>query len=499
MLRRLLQGLTAPARDAPSGDQAEAASRRALTLIAAGDLAGAEAAAQSALRAHAEDPLAHLALGRIAVARGDADRAHEALSRALAIAPDLDPARAGLAALAQSAGRLDEALHHYRAALERHARSPKLLNALGALLIERGEFEEAAKWLAQAVEIAPDLPGVRENLSRALLNARDFPAVEAVERSLVAAEPDSVRVHFRLAHALLMQGKLDDGWSEYEWRLQRPGFSGGLRNLPHWDGGDPAGRTILVASEQGLGDAILFARFVPELARRGARVRFFCRPQLERLFRASLESDDIRVSADPAADVSDVDAAVHLLSLPKALGLGRSALAPRSRYLRADAALAGAWRERLAAHPGAKVGLTWAGNPQRAGDDSRSLAPELVAPLGEALGRVTWFSLQADHPPTARRPFAMVDWMPQATDLADTAALIAALDLVISVDTSVAHLAAAVGRPLWLLAPHNVCWRWEIGDTESPWYPGVRIFRAPGLRAWPPVIDAVGRALRELP
>jgi hypothetical protein len=296
---------------------------------------------------------------------------------------------------------------------------------------------------------------------------------------------------------LLVQGKLAEGWDEYEWRLRQPGFAWGVRDLPRWDGTDPAGRTILVVAEQGLGDAILFARFVPELARRGARVRLLCRPQLERLFRASFAAESIAVMADAGAAAADADAHVHLLSLPRALGLGTAAVRRRSRYLRPDAALAEAWRERLTGLPHPRVGLTWAGNPERSGDDNRSLAPEAVAPLGAARAGASWVCLQAGLAVSAPRPFPMADLMGSVADFADTAALIGALDLVVAVDTSVAHAAAAVGTPLWVLAPHDVCWRWTMGSEQSPWYDGVRLFQARQPGEWRPVIDAAGRALRE--
>lgn len=492
MLRRLLRSLTAGPR--PEGREDPA--RRALALVESGDLDRAEAAASGALRADPGAALAHLALGRIALARGAPERARESLERALAAAPDLDAARAQLAALALRTGRHGEAIGHYRAALERNERSPELLHALGAALIETGDFAEAASTLARALALAPGLTAARENLSRALFNARRFAEAADVERALLRDDAGAIRLHLRLAHALLSQGQLDAGWAEYEWRLQQPGFTWGVRGLPCWDGGAPAGRTILVVSEQGLGDAILFVRFVPELARRGARVRVLCRPPLERLFRSSFATAGIQVTADATGDVADVDAFIHLLSLPHALGLGAAAVAPRTRYLKAEPPLGERWRQRVAAAPGLKVGLCWAGNAARSGDEARSIAPEVVAPLGRAAGGVSWFSLQANLDPSAPRPFAMTDWMASATDFADTAALIGALDLVISVDTSVAHAAAAVGTPLWLLAPHNVCWRWEMAGAESPWYPGVRSFRAARPQAWAPVIDAVGAALR---
>jgi hypothetical protein len=204
----------------------------------------------------------------------------------------------------------------------------------------------------------------------------------------------------------------------------------------------------------------------------------------------------VHVTADPAEDVSGVDAFVHLLSLPRALRLGDAAVERRARYLAVEPPLASRWRERVAGHPGLKVGLAWAGNAARSGDEARSLAADVIAPLGRAADGVSWFCLQAGLERSAPRPFAMADWMQSVSDFADTGALIGALDLVISVDTSVAHAAAALGTPLWLLAPHNVCWRWDMADADSPWYPDVRLFRAARPRAWAPVIEAVGGALR---
>jgi hypothetical protein len=474
----------------------EDGARHALALLEKGDLDGAEAAALGALRADPGSALAHLTLGRVALARGAPERARESLQRALAAAPELDAARAQLAAIAVRAGRHGEAIGHYRAALVRNERSPELVHALGAALIENGDFEEAAAVLGRALELAPGLTAARESLSRALFNARRFADAAEVERGLLRDDPTAIRLHLRLAHALLIQGQLDEGWAEYEWRLKQPGFTWGVQGLPRWDGGDPAGRTIRVVSEQGLGDAILFARFVPELVRRGARVRLLCRPQLERLFRSSFEADGVHVTSDAEEDASGVDAFVHLLSLPAALRLGTAAVERRARYLRVEPSLGEPWRQRVGEHPGLKVGLAWAGNAARSGDEARSLAAEVVGPLGAAAHGTRWFCLQAGLDRSAPRPFAMTDWMEPGTDFADTAALIGALDLVVSVDTSVAHAAAAVGTPLWMLAPHNVCWRWEMGGVESPWYPGVRLFRALRPGAWAPVIDAVGEALR---
>jgi hypothetical protein len=297
---------------------------------------------------------------------------------------------------------------------------------------------------------------------------------------------------------LLMEGKLDDGWPEYEWRLRKPGFEWGVAGLPPWDGGDPAGKTIRVITEQGLGDAILFSRFVQTLAERGAEVEFFVRPTLARLFCASFESDSVHVTSDTGGEAADADAHVHLLSLPHRLGLAREALCAEGAYLRVPHEARDKWQPRIGSLAGFKVGIAWAGNPERRGDESRTIAPEILTPLAMAAPGITWVSLQAELAPEAPRPFPiMTDPMVDVADYADTAAIIEALDLVVSVDTSVAHAAAALGKPVIVLAPHNVCWRWEMGGVESPWYPGAKVFRARGQGEWGAVVENASAAIAE--
>jgi hypothetical protein len=251
---------------------------------------------------------------------------------------------------------------------------------------------------------------------------------------------------------------------------------------------------VRVIAEQGLGDALMFARFVPALVALGARVDLLCRPALERLLRSSLGSRYIVVRSDADGPVGGIHGYVHLLSLPHRLGFGDGDLRAAGAYLAVEPATGARWRDRVGNRPGLKVGLVWAGNPERSGDDRRSLDPETVAPLGAVRG-VTWFRLQ-QHRPGADAPFPMTDLMGEVADLADTAAIVAALDLVISVDTSVAHCAAGLGKPLWLIAPLRPCWRWLVGARASPWYDGVRMFRPAGPRDWAPVIARLAGELR---
>jgi hypothetical protein len=436
--------------------------------------------------------------GRERLAKGDFEGARSAFERELANDPLSGPAHAALAELDRRDGRLDAAIAHYMTVTVRHPDEPAILNNLGSLYLETGQYDEAIRRLERAVAFAPDMTPARENLTRALFNARRFEEAETHERALVARSPDSAALHFRLGHMLLMEGKLDEGWPEYEWRLRKPGFDRGVGGLPRWEGGDPAGKTIRVITEQGLGDAILFSRFVRALADRGARVEFLVRPTLERLFAASFASDTIVVTSDPAKLSAGADGHVHLLSLPYRLGLARDALRAEGAYLKVPGDAREKWRPRIAALPGFKVGIAWAGNPERRGDESRTVAPEILTPLAMAAPGISWIGLQAGLAGDAPRPFpVMTDPMGEVVDYADTAAIIDALDLVVSVDTSVAHAASALGKPVILLAPHNVCWRWEMGAEESPWYGGVRVFRARGQGEWGAVVERASAAIAE--
>jgi hypothetical protein len=464
-------------------------------LLATGDTAGAERILERALAADARHAAGHVLLARVRGAQGRDAEARAALERALRLAPGLEMAEAELAELERRTGDAAAAAARLQRLTARRPDAPAAWHNLGAALLDCDRPEEALAALLRAEALAPALPPLGPNLSRAYHALGRYADAERVERQLLAARPDDGVARFRLANALLAQGKLTEGWAEYESRLGRPGFDWGVRKLPPWDGADPRGKCVRVIAEQGLGDALMFARFVPALVALGARVDFLCRPPLERLLRSSLGSRYIVVRSDADGPVGGINAYVHLLSLPYRLGFGDGDLRADGAYLAVDPANAARWRERVGDRPGLKVGLVWAGNPERSGDDRRSLDPETVAPLGGIRSGVTWFSLQ-QHRPGADAPFAMNDLMGEVKDLADTAAIIAALDLVIAVDTSVAHCAAALGKPLWLIAPLRPCWRWLVGTIESPWYGGVRMFRPAGPRDWAPVIARVAEELR---
>jgi Tetratricopeptide repeat len=486
---------------AHSGDALAAAASR----LEVGDFAAAAQSALLLIEREPGNPYAHIVLARARVGGGDLQAARGVLDNALDADATLDLLWAERAELERRAGRADQAIAIYRRGLAQHAGSLALSGNLGGLLSEEGRLDEAVATLTQAAERNPDAVAIHFGLGRALIARGDLAEAEQRLRRAIALEPEKQSRRFWLAHVLLMQGRLAEGWAEYESRLGGPGFAWGVAGLPRWDGADPRGKRLRVIAEQGLGDSIMFARFITRLVERGARVQFLCRRNMVRLFQASFDPAAVEVTADPDAEAAGVAARVHLMSLPHVLNVPREALRTHGAYLRIPADLTTEWRDRVAQAPGGseaalKVGLMWSGNPDRSRDENRSLPIEVAQRLGDAPGRIAWFNLQVDteRSRSTGHPFPMVDLTSRMGDYADSMGLIAAMDLVISVDTSTAHATAALGKPLWLLAPHDVCWRWVIAGEESPWYDEVRIFRAARPRDWAPVVARVASELAGL-
>ncbi len=292
------------------------------------------------------------------------------------------------------------------------------------------------------------------------------------------------------------------GGAEYEWRFRSWQQSRAVRSFrqPQWQGEPAPGRTLLLHAEQGLGDTLQFCRFV-ELAAAASGGRVILEVQ-QPLFRLLHGLPGAARVITFGAMPPEFDLHCPLLSLPLALGTTLETIPPAPRHLRADPARVAAMGARLAMNAGRKprIGVAWAGNPRTGVPTAmaiarrRSVPPALLAPLFEVAG-VAFFSLQKGGPP-APADAPLTDLMPEVADVADTAVLVENLDLVIAVDTAVAHLAAALGKPVWLLDRFDHCWRWLAGRRDSPWYPTLRIYRQPAPGDWDSVIAEVARDLR---
>jgi hypothetical protein len=370
----------------------------------------------------------------------------------------------------------------------------------GAALGGLGRLEEALASCDRAIALRPDYAEAYADRAPALSAlGRVEEALESCDRA-IALQPDTAEARFNKGACHLALGDFERGWEGFEWRWKsRYGPEpSGLPGHP-WLGDSPIdGKTILVQAEQGLGDSLQFCRYVPILANLATVVLDVPRP-LRRLL-AGLDRR-VRIIGDHDP-LPPFDAWTPMMSLPLAFRTTLETIPASIPYLRADPERTAAWRERLSALPGRKVGLVWAGSPfsqqprAQAMDRRRSMALAEFGPLAAVPG-LCWISLQKGDAAAQLPPPGMDlhDWTDELDDYADTAALVEALDLVISVDTSVAHLAGALGKPIWVLNRYDQCWRWLRERNDSPWYPNARLFRQRTPGDWAGVIRDVVDAL----
>lgn len=443
------------------------------------------------------DPAHGGALGNLGLALralGRHGEAAEALRRAAEFQPNSASARLNLGNALRGAGKPDEAEAAYRDAITLKPGYAQAHCNLGSLLRDLGRLDEAEDELETALEHDPRLVDAHYNLGNAYKERGRYRAAAEAYRAALRVDPDHVSGHWNLSHVLLLEGQFAEGFDEYEWRWRLPimgshGFSG-----PQWDVSAKPGAPVFVHAEQGFGDAIQFVRYVPMIAARGHKVTLCVRPPLHRLF-AGLDCAD--VVTEPS-DGSHVGYHCPMLSLPRAFGTRLDTIPNEVPYLRADPHGVARFRSRLSGDD-LKVGLVWRGNPEKTGDAQRSLAPDLLKPVLEVEG-VRFVSLQKE--PVAgdldgiRRTSRCDDWSAELGDFADTAALIEALDLVISIDTAVAHLAGALAKPVWVLLPFVPDWRWLSAREDSPWYPTACLFRQASPGDWPGAIARLAEALR---
>jgi hypothetical protein len=323
-------------------------------------------------------------------------------------------------------------------------------------------------------------------------------AIDIYKRA-ASLHPNNPMTHGNLAFAELVVGNFRDGFANYEWRRKDGPIGRRQRTYPQpeWQGEDLAGKTILLHPEQGLGDVVQFARFVPILAAKGARVVLETPPALTTLMRTLPANQTIVSSGEP---LPPFDTHAPLLSVAHRLGLTLDAIPADIPYLGADEAKRIAWRTKLAPLAGPRVGVCWSGHRIHRNDHARSIPLDTFATLLNVPG-VSFVSLQREVRDTDAAQLKalpqLADWMSDVQDFADTAALIAELDLVVTVDTSVAHVAAALGKPVWIMITSAPDWRWLMKRDDSPWYPTVRLFRQPTLGDWPTVIRTVRESLAE--
>ena len=471
-------------------------------LASRGDLNGAERCFRRALELAPGEPSILLNLGRLLREMDKLDEAEACLRRALAAAPGRAATHAALGNVLHAQGRYRDAIASYRAALAIEPRAHETLCDLGNALSEEHALEDAIIAYRDAIAARPDYARAHAHLSTTLLRRHELAAAGAASEEAMRLAPDLPSVRMSRAHLKMMQGDYAAGLPLYEARFQEKALSSNtyatlqqraaaLAGTPRWQGEDAKGASLLVWSEQGLGDALMMLRYLPLLKARGvSKVALYCEAPLVRLVRTLAEIDEV-IPASEAPPAGRFDLHCPMMSLPLAFGSRLETIPGSVPYLRVPPTgrLAGAARPR--------VGLSWAGNPANPSDKLRSVPLEHLAPLLE-LADVRFVSLQKEDVQRERLAatgWPVIDRMGECADVLDTAGLIGELDLVIGVDTAVAHLAGALGKPVWLLNRFESEWRWMLEGEKSAWYPTLRILRQPSAGDWESVI---ARAAREL-
>jgi tetratricopeptide (TPR) repeat protein len=438
-------------------------------------------------------------LGLAFHATGRHDEAIASYQNALRLAPDHPEILYNLGNSCLAAGRIAEALASYDGAL---AREPGHVGARvnrGNTLLRLNRPVEAIASYDVALSAMPHHPQILTNRGHALRRL-DRPA-EALRdfKAALAAAPEFPEAHFEAAMTLLSLGDFDAGWREYEWRWNTGAFAGHRHEFdaPLWSGDEAvAGKTVLLHAEQGFGDTIQFIRYAPLLAAWGANVICEVQPELQPLL-SQLEGVKVVAAGEP---LPAYDLHCPLLSLPLAFKTLSEAIPAAIPYLAASAERVAHWRDRLP--PGTlRAGFVWSGQPSHKNDVNRSIALSHLAALFED-SRMRYFSLQRDLRPsdgeTLRELPNLVQLGGGFRDFADTAAVISLLDVVITVDTAVAHLAGAMGKPVFILLPYAADFRWMRDRDDSPWYPTAKLFRQRAFGDWDSVIISVGDELRQL-
>jgi tetratricopeptide (TPR) repeat protein len=429
----------------------------------------------------------------------EAEREARAIQRRF---PDDLGVMADLAAILRDRGQTDEAIALSRRAIAIDPGNVEARINLGAALSDKEALAEAAEIFQAALDLRPDHVEARVNLGAVRYRQGDPDAAIACYRPALARDPSHVSGHWNLSHALLQKGEFREGWAEYEWRWQteKAALVAERRKLPwpRWAGGAARGKRLFVYTEQGFGDSIQFVRYVPLLAAAGAVVTLEVQKDLERLCRSLA---GVHRLLPRGAPVGEVELQVPVMSLPHLLGTTLETVPAAVPYLAAEPEAAARWRRRLADLPRPWIGLCWKGGRKFVADHLRSIAAPLLAPLVAArpAGYVALMKdLGVEELGAAKLGDRVRNVAGELGDFAETAALVANLDLVISVDTAVAHLAGALARPLWVLLPEPADFRWLRARVDSPWYPTARLFRQPAPGDWPAVLAAVGNALSEL-
>lgn len=484
-------------------DSAELCCNYALALAGQKKYGEAIVALQRAVQLNSQDEDMLYRLGIMCEAVNNGAEAILAYRAATQLAPDNLEIVNRLGTVLMAAQELVEAEQCFRHVLALKPDYVDAINNLGNILYFQGEFTQCIALFKQALRIEPEYLMPMGNLAIALEAVGELTEAIAIYRQAIALYPESIDVHVNFSMALLTDGQMEEGWREFEWRRQQIDFFVAREKIekPLWQGQTGEEQTLLIRAEQGYGDTLEFCRYVPLVAARGWRVIVEVQPPLVRLLQSLPGAYQVIGYGD---SLPQVDCYCPMMSLPFVFQTQLATIPAQVPYLTVSPESCHAWQEKMYSDNKTilKVGIVWAGKRRDASlelavaDSRRSMDSALFASLLSVPG-IQFYSLQKEGP-TLPETFGVVDMMGECNDFADTASVIMNLDLVISVDTAVAHLAGALGKKVWLLNRFNNCWRWLKEREDSPWYPTLRIFRQSQPGDWENVMWHVKEELYKM-
>jgi tetratricopeptide (TPR) repeat protein len=440
--------------------------------------------------------------GRLRFEQQRWDDAIACFEKALALKPNSAPTLHNLGLCHHKKNNLDRAEMYYRKALALVPDHHRVHIDLGNICLDRNDRAGMIEWYGRALALTPGDAEAFLNVARMLRDASRLDEALVLYEQALALDPENIEAHFSRGLIRLTQGRYPEGWPDYEWRRRRAEW---IKAYPHrlsspcWAGEPFVGRTLLVHHEQGLGDTLQFVRYLPLAKARGGKVLLEAPRALRSLLRQAAGADEILELSPNAPSRVPHDLHIPLLSLPGLCGTTSANVPAQIPYLFADPAQSVAWAERLDPLR-LNVGIVWSGSAWTARLAEKSCHLRYFLGLTTIPG-IRWYALQKEAPAAelaAAIAAGISVWGPQFSDFSDTAAAVAVLDLVISVDTAAAHLAGAMGKPVWVLLGPRPDWRWMLGRTDSPWYPSMRIYRQSPLGSWQEVFVQVANDLAPL-
>jgi len=454
---------------------------------------------EAALKINADLAPAHLILGAVYRAKKKAAEAEVAFRKVLDLKPNNAHAWSNLGVVLREQKKLDESESAYRKALELQPESASFYSNLGNLLRDQHRLQEAKTASEKAAALKPKTAQYHCNLAGTLRELGEFEQAKKSYQQALSLDPSNAEAHITLGMILLAEGDYKNGLAEYEHRWQGKELNDRRHQFkqPEWHGESLQDCTLLVWQEQGFGDFLQMIRFIPHLLQRGAKIVLECQPKLQHLMKSF---PGISTLIKPAQNPGQYDKHCPIMSLPARLQTDLSNLPKQIPYISIPKDKLKKWSKVFPKQKKTRVGLVWAGSTSHPNDYYRSMPLDEAIPLLQT-SNVDFYSVQIKSSKDDKallKKHQVTDLSKDIDDFADTAAIFQQLDLLIAVDTSVIHLAGALGRPAWLMVPAVPDWRWLLDRTDSPWYPSVQIFRQKKLGDWSSVIQSIKQALNKL-